>query len=47
MTTAASLAIFPVTYIEREDAEGVMLFNVAGGAKLVKGALSHPAKERM
>ena len=31
-----------ITYIERENAESIVLFNVARGSKLVKCALGHP-----
>ena len=31
-----------LTYIERENAESIVLFNVARSAKLVKCALGHP-----
>ena len=31
-----------ITYIERENAESIVLFDVARGPKLVKCALCHP-----
>ena len=36
-----------ITYIERENAESIVLFNVARGTKLVKCALCHPGKHKM
>ena len=34
-----------ITYIERENAESIVLFNVARGPKLVKCALCHPGAQ--
>ena len=34
-----------ITYIERENAESIVLFNVARRPKLVKCALCHPEAE--